>query len=174
MWPQESPVSIRVVRGLPGFLYSHCWGRSPHLELRPEHQVSSPVPTWISGFLWGFRREVRPRLARDMQIHSLLELGKQCQASCRVHIGIGGFLSRCHRAVTRPSCCESILSVTVESVQRNQVYLAWNGTSGPFGMVVRFLDFLSTFKLKPPPLEVRRVCRDSFPDEAGTGTLISR
>ena len=35
-----------------------------------------------------------------MQVHSPLELEKQCQASCWVDIGIGGFLSRCHRAVT--------------------------------------------------------------------------
>ena len=27
-----------------------------------------------------------------------------------------------------PSCCESILGVTVESVQGNQVYLEWSGT----------------------------------------------
>ena len=48
---------MRVVRDLSGFLCSCFQGRSPHLELRPEHQVSSPVPTWISGFLWGFRRK---------------------------------------------------------------------------------------------------------------------
>ena len=31
-----------------------------------------------------------------------------------------------------PSRFESILGVTVESVQGNQVYLEWNGTSGSF------------------------------------------
>ena len=30
-----------------------------------------------------------------------------------------------------------------------------------------------TFLLRVPPLEVRRECRESFPDEAGKGTLIS-
>ena len=35
-----------------------------------------------------------------MQASSPIELEKQCQASCLVDIGIGGFLSRCHRAVT--------------------------------------------------------------------------
>ena len=64
-----------------------------------------------------------------------------------------------------PSCCESILSVTVESVQGNQVYGEWTGTSGSFGMVERPLEFLSTFKLRPPPLEERPECRNSFPDE---------
>ena len=53
-----------------------------------------------------------------------------------------------------PSCCESILGVTVESVKGNQVYLEWTGTSGSFGMVALPLEFLSTFKLRPPTLEV--------------------
>ena len=34
-----------------------------------------------------------------------------------------------------PSCRESLLGVAVESVQGNQVYLEWIGTSGSFGMV---------------------------------------
>ena len=60
--PQVSPVSMRVARGHPGFLCSHWQGRGPLLELRPESQVSSPVSTWISGFLWSFHKRVRPRL----------------------------------------------------------------------------------------------------------------
>ena len=35
-----------------------------------------------------------------MQFRSTLKTENQCQASCRVAIGIGGFLSMCHRAVT--------------------------------------------------------------------------
>ena len=73
-----------------------------------------------------------------------------------------------------PSCLQSILGVTVESVQGNQVYLDWIGTSGSVGIVAGPLEFLSSFKLRPPPLEVRRECQDSFPDEAGKWTLISR
>ena len=37
-------------------------GPKHHLELRPEPQVSSPVVTWILGFLWSFNWGVRPRL----------------------------------------------------------------------------------------------------------------
>ena len=61
-WPQESPVSGRVAKGLSGFLCSLCRGQGPHLELRPEPQVSSPVSPWISGFLWNFHRGVSPCL----------------------------------------------------------------------------------------------------------------
>ena len=45
--PQESPVTMRVARGLSGFLSSRCPGRGPHLKLRPERQGSTPVLTWI-------------------------------------------------------------------------------------------------------------------------------
>ena len=72
------------------------------------------------------------------------------------------FLSRCKRSVRGPveltsgslafsrgatglshvpSCCESTLAVTVESVQGNQVYLEWIWTSGSFEMVAVSLEF---------------------------------
>ena len=100
VWPQESPVNMRIARGLSGFLSIRFWGRGPHLELRPEPQVSSPTQTCILGFLWSFHRGVRPVSCGDMQIRTPLELEKQCQASCRFDIGINIFLSRSHRAVT--------------------------------------------------------------------------
>ena len=53
-----------------------------------------------------------------------------------------------------PLCFELILGVTVETVQGSQVYLECIGTSGSFGMVARPLEFLSSVKLRPPPLEV--------------------
>ena len=40
-------------------------------------------------------------------------------------------------------------------------------------MVARPLEFLSTFLLTAPPLEMRRERRESFPEEAGKGPLIS-
>ena len=60
MLPQESQVSIRVARGLSGFLSSRCRGIGPHLELRLEPQGAFSVMTWILGFLWSFNRGVRP------------------------------------------------------------------------------------------------------------------
>ena len=43
---------------------------------------------------------------------------------------------------------------------------------GFFRMVVRPLEFLSSAKLRPPPLQVRWERRDSFNDEAGKWTLL--
>ena len=73
-----------------------------------------------------------------------------------------------------PSCFELILEVTVESVQGSQVYLECIGTSGSFEMVARPLEFLSSVKLRLPPLEVRQERQDSFPDKTGKWALISR
>ena len=56
------PVSMLVVRGLSGFLSSRSRVLRPHLESRPEPEVSSPVLTWILGFLWSLERGVRPLL----------------------------------------------------------------------------------------------------------------
>ena len=35
------------------------------------------------------------------------------------------------------------------------------------------LEFLSSFPLRAPPLELGRECRDFFPDEAEKGSLLS-
>ena len=105
-----------------------------------------------------------------MQVRSPLELEKQCQVSFRVDIRIVGFLLRCQRPSQYPSFFESILGVTVESVQFSQVYLEGIGTSGSFAMVARPLEFLSRVKLRPPPLVVQWECLDSFPNEGGKET----
>ena len=39
--PQGGPVSTRVASGPSAFLCSRCWGRGPHLKLRPEPQGST-------------------------------------------------------------------------------------------------------------------------------------
>ena len=61
----------------------------PHLKLRPEPQGSSPVLTWISGFLWSFNRKVRPCLVWR---HGTL-------LPSRGFIKVLGFLSSGHRGL---------------------------------------------------------------------------
>ena len=51
VWTQERPTSMRVARGLSGFLSSQCWVLRPHLELRLEPEFSSPVPIFMLRFL---------------------------------------------------------------------------------------------------------------------------
>ena len=100
--PQAGPVSTRVARDPLGFLCSRCWGRGPHLELRPEPQGSSPGTLDMDlGVPLG--------LPQGSQASSRVELCKSALASSRksrvrlpvwLTIWIGGFLSRCHWAVT--------------------------------------------------------------------------
>ena len=65
-WPQERPVPMRVSRwplgGLSGFLSCRCWGLRPCVESVPEPEDSSPVLTWILGYVWSLPRGVSPRL----------------------------------------------------------------------------------------------------------------
>ena len=65
-WPQERPVPMRVSRwplgGLSGFLSCRCWGLRPCVESVPEPEESSPVLTWILGYVWSLPRGVSPRL----------------------------------------------------------------------------------------------------------------
>ena len=100
MLPQESQVSVQVARGLSGFLSSQFRGICSHLELKLEPQVSYPGLTWILGFLWSFNRGVSPRLMWRHTSPLSSRAVKAVSAFCRVDIGISGFLSWCHRAVT--------------------------------------------------------------------------
>ena len=72
-----------------------------------------------------------------------------------------------------PLCFESILGVTVESVQGSHMYLECIGTSGSFEMVARPLEFLLSVKLRLPPLDIRWEPSDSFLKDAGKWTHLS-
>ena len=51
-----------LLRGLSGFLSRRCWGLRPCVESVPESEDSSPVLTWILGFLCSLPRGVSPPL----------------------------------------------------------------------------------------------------------------
>ena len=109
------------------------------LQLLPGLRSSSGDEAATSGFL---------SLA-DMDLEVPMEFPERSQASSRVEMCKFSFLPSCNGKVRFPveltygsvaffpgatglshvpSCCESILGVTVESVQRNQVYLEWSVT----------------------------------------------
>ena len=62
VFSQERSLSMGVVSGLSGLLSSLSRVPSPRLGPRMEPEVSSPVLTWILGFLWSLHRGVRPHL----------------------------------------------------------------------------------------------------------------
>ena len=61
-WPQARPVPSELVDGISGFLSCRCRGLRPCVESVPEPEVSSPVLTWILGYIWSLPRGVNPRL----------------------------------------------------------------------------------------------------------------
>ena len=69
--PQESPVTMRVARGLSGFLSSQCCDLGPHLELRTE-------PHFLT--------------SADMDLGVSLKFPQESQASYRVETCMSTFL----------------------------------------------------------------------------------
>ena len=147
--PRESQVSMRLVRGLSGFLSSQFRGIGTHLELRLEPQCSSAVLTWISGFLWSFNRGVRPHF---MWRHGTL-------LSSRDVKGVSGFLSTRHwvlgLSLEVPKGFPLLFMVlvdtrvTVEPMQGNQDHLEWMQTLGSFLMEAQSLAMGSSFQVRP-------------------------
>ena len=72
-----------------------------------------------------------------------------------------------------PPWCESILGLKVEAVQGKQVSLEWTETSGGLWERGTILEFLSRFLWRAPPLDLRRECREFYPEHAGKGSLLS-
>ena len=74
-----------------------------------EPQDSSPLPTWISGFLWSFQRGVRPRL---LWRHT-------SPLSSRAGYAVSGFLSGLHKdrwlSVEVPQGCHTCHRVLSQS-----------------------------------------------------------
>ena len=134
----QSPCEL--LGGLSGFLSIRCRGLRFCLELEPEPEDSSPVMTWILGFLWSLPWGVSPRLewgpARALSSRAVAAV----HASLRWDQGICVFPSKLsHEAFPRgfptglshvPPWCESILGLKVEAVQGKQVSLEWTQTSG--------------------------------------------
>ena len=81
MLPQESPVTMPVVRGFSGFLSSRCRDLGSHLELRLEPQSSSSA---------------------DMDLGVPMQFQQGSQASSHLETWNSTFLSRCKRGVRHP------------------------------------------------------------------------
>ena len=159
--------------GLSGFLSSCCKGKGPHLKLNLQPECSSPVLTWISGFLWSFNRGVRP--------HLVWRHGTPLPS--RVVKGLSGFLSSGHRVLglflnvpggCHPSLCVLSRSSGFQSSPCRGIRHIWSrwGIQGLFELRHNSWGCARVSRRDRPPLEGRRQCRDSFPDEEGESTLI--
>ena len=139
-WPQERPVPMRVARGPLGIPLPSMPGPNILCGVGAGPVDSSPVLTWILGYVWRLPRGVTPRLewghARALSSRALGAVSRFLQ----VDQGIRGFPSRLsHEAFPQgfitglshvPPWCESILGLKVEAVQGTQISLEWTETSG--------------------------------------------
>ena len=143
--------------------------------------------TWVLGDLWSLPRGVSPRL----EWGHAPALSSRGVAACHAPVAWikgsvafpRGFPTRLsNKAFPRgfptglshvPPWCESILGLTFQAVLGKQVSLEWTETSGGLWECGTNLEFLSPFLWRAPPLEMRRECREFFPDNARKGSLLS-
>ena len=170
----QSP--CEMLAGLSGFLSRRCRGLSPCVELVPEPDDSSPVPTWIWGYFWSLPRGVSPRLqwghARALSSRPIAAVSRFPSRGSRVlWLSLELFPQgspTCHRGVSRSLACKW------KQCRENR--FPWNGLRhlGDSGNGGTTLDFLSPFLWRVPPLEMRQERGEFFPHHAGKGSLLSR
>ena len=73
-WPQERPVPMRVARGPLGIPLPSMLGPRPCVESVLEPEDSSPVLTWILGYIWSLPRGVSACLEWGQHVRFLSEL----------------------------------------------------------------------------------------------------
>ena len=129
----QSPSEL--LGGLSGLHSRRCRGLRPCVESVPEPEDSSPVLTWILGYVWSLPRGVSPRLesehARELSSRAVAAVSRFPSCGSRdlwlsLEAFPGGFPTGLSHV---PSWCESILGVKVEAVQGKQDPLEWTETS---------------------------------------------
>ena len=173
----QSPCEL--LRGLSGFLSRRCRIPRPCVESVPEPEDSSPVLTWILGYVWSLPRGVSHRLERG---HARALSSRAVTAGSRfpsrglrdVWLSFEAFTRGLPTGLSHvPPWSESILGLKVE--QCREYRFPWNGLRhlGDSGNGGTTLEFLSRFLWRAPPLEMRRERREFFPEHAGKGSLLS-
>ena len=93
-WPQERPVPMRVARGPFGIPLLSMPGLRSCVESVKVPEDSSPVLTWILGYLCSLPGESVLVSSGGMHVRFPPEMEQQCHASLRVDQGICGLPSR--------------------------------------------------------------------------------
>ena len=130
----QSPCEL--LGSLSGFLSRRCRGLRPCVESVPEPEDSSPMLTWILGYVWSLPRGVSPRLERG---NGRALFSRAVAAVSRFHsrgswnlwLSLEAFPRGFPTGLSQvPPWCESNLGLKVEAVQGKQVSLEWTETSG--------------------------------------------
>ena len=113
VWPQGSPVSIRVERGSLALLWIHCRGIQPQGTLKGESRGLSRVAagnpglprrvTMTSGSFSGCLWKVRHIVELEGRLWTPLGLVQRKRASSRVEVGKTGLFMTCGRETQHSS-----------------------------------------------------------------------
>ena len=134
LWKGQFPCEL--LGGLSGFLSCQCRGLISCVELLHEPEDSSPVLTWILGYLWSPPRGVSRRLewghARALSSRAVAAVSRfPSHGSRDLWLSLDAFPRGFPTALFQvPPWSESILGLKVEAVQGKQVSLEWTETSG--------------------------------------------
>ena len=134
LWKGQS--ACELLGGLSGFLSRRCRCLRPCVELMPEPEDSSPVPTWILGYFWSLPRGVSPRLewgrARVLSSPAVAAVSRfPSRGSRDLWLSVEAFFRGFPTGLSYvPPWCELILGLKVEAVLGKQVSLEWTETSG--------------------------------------------
>ena len=109
---RKGQAPCELLGGLSGLLSRRCRALRPCVESVPEPEDSSPVLTWILGFLWSLPWGVSPRLewgpARALSSRAMRQKPGSCgcerdsRASTLVETGISGIFLSCSKGVKDP------------------------------------------------------------------------
>ena len=130
----QSPCEL--LGGLSGFLSHRCRDLRSCVEPVPEPEDSSPVLTWILGYVWSLPRGVSPRLewghARALFSRAVAAVSRfHSRGSWNLWLSLEAFPRGFPTGLFQvPPWCESILCLKVEAVKGKQVSLEWTETSG--------------------------------------------
>ena len=127
---------MRVARGPLGIPLPSMPVLRPCVESVPEPEVSSPVPTRISGYFGSLPRGVSPhvdwghaRALSSLAVAAVLRFPSR--GSRDLWLSLEAFPRVFPTGQSHvPPWCESILGLKVETVQGKQVSLEWTETSG--------------------------------------------
>ena len=167
-----------LLGGLSGFLFPRCRGLRSCVESVLEPEDSSPVLTWILGYFWSLPRGLSPRLewarARALSSRAVAAVSRfPSRGSRDLWLSLEAFPRGFPTGLSNvPPWCESILGLKVEAVQGKLISLAWTEHLGDSGNGGTTLEFLSPFLWRAPPLDLRRKCREFYPEHAGKGSLL--
>ena len=129
------------------------------------------------GYFWSLPRAVSPLLewghARALSSRAVAAVSRfPSRGSTDLWLSLDafprGFSTRLSTGLSHvPPWWVSILGLRVEAVLGNQVSLEWTETSRGLLECGTTLEFLSPFLWRAPPLDLRRKCREFYPEEAG-------